>query len=859
MALRYRRQWLSGFTVLAMIAGFGWAFAQPDGAAVESPDPVTLAPQGSLLFFTCEGALPHAKEWQQTAAYKALYESGLADLVTKVLDFGHQLAGQQGAGPFVSLGREFLNHVREHGITLAATINPPVNGPPTGYAILVLHNAARFEEPIGQFVVGLSQGNPPFEQSERSGRLVTSTIIPDSPGVEVGWWQERGHLVVVAGLDAINLALAVANGEAPNATQHPLYAKYIAAERDFITTAGYWFDAAAVRQLVSGIPLPVEAQTNAGDPLSVGHIIELLGFSQLNSLVGVSGFKGPASWSEGWVEAPGPRTGFLALSEGPPLTLADLPPLPTGLTAFTATRFQPESLYDEVLGAFRKLAALAPPDEQIEQKIDDFLAQARERLGLDIRADLLEHLGDVLVAYNDNQQGLLNMGAGFLVKLDDPVAFQAGVVKLLAAVERESDGQVLARRVQKQGRELLLLQAPATGLGYSFAVDGDWLVFGSTQVIEAYLLRVDGKLPRWTPDPDHAAALAAMPQSFSAISVSDPRGFINLLAGLAPFAMGLAETGLRQSGEFPPGLELPIHAEDFPPAELVSRPLFPNVGVVEVTADGFHSIGRSSLPGIPFSGSSDAATTTAVVAIGVALLLPAVQQARMAARRAQSQNNLRQLAIAMHNYENAHRAFPAGTILNSNLEPEQRLSWIVELLPYVEQQALYNQLNRSQGWEHPDNLPLAAAVVELFLNAGVASGPTTFSANGDLLGSTHYVGIAGLGEDGPRLPAGSPRAGIFAYDRKTRIGNITDGTSNTLMISEATGEYGGWAQGGRATIRSLTQQPYVNGVDGIGGPYPGGFNASFADGSTRFLSQDIDPAVMEAIATMAGGEAVNVP
>ncbi|MDB4787004.1 DUF1559 domain-containing protein, partial [Planctomycetaceae bacterium] len=68
--------------------------------------------------------------------------------------------------------------------------------------------------------------------------------------------------------------------------------------------------------------------------------------------------------------------------------------------------------------------------------------------------------------------------------------------------------------------------------------------------------------------------------------------------------------------------------------------------------------------------------------------------------------------------------------------------------------------------------------------------------------------------------------------------------------------FGPWAAGGKSTLRSLTQKPYINGPDGIGGPYTGGCNVLFADGSVRFISENIDPSLFEALSTIAGGEVI---
>ena len=97
--------------------------------------------------------------------------------------------------------------------------------------------------------------------------------------------------------------------------------------------------------------------------------------------------------------------------------------------------------------------------------------------------------------------------------------------------------------------------------------------------------------------------------------------------------------------------------------------------------------------------------------------------------------------------------------------------------------------------------------------------------------------------------------GVFGYDRKTGFRDILDGTSNTIMMTETNEANIPWAAGGR-TLKSLTQEPYVNGPDGIGSPTPGGCNVLMADGSIHFISEDIDPEVLRRLAAMADGKLV---
>ncbi len=106
------------------------------------------------------------------------------------------------------------------------------------------------------------------------------------------------------------------------------------------------------------------------------------------------------------------------------------------------------------------------------------------------------------------------------------------------------------------------------------------------------------------------------------------------------------------------------------------------------------------------------------------------------------------------------------------------------------------------------------------------------------------------------MPVNHKRAGAFGYNRTTKIANFRDGTSNTVMVSEASQDFGSWAAGGTDTLRALTQKPYINSPDGIGGPFTGGCNMLLGDVSVRFVSENIDPSLMGALSTIAGGESV---
>lgn len=197
-----------------------------------------------------------------------------------------------------------------------------------------------------------------------------------------------------------------------------------------------------------------------------------------------------------------------------------------------------------------------------------------------------------------------------------------------------------------------------------------------------------------------------------------------------------------------------------------------------------------------------------------------------------------------------------------DLRIEAGYSWMTELLPFIGRPELYTQFDFNKTWMDKANQPHARTIIPEFLNP---SDPRTkwdgFPYDG--LALTHFAGMAGV-EDrrnvvAASLPRSDPRAGIFGYDQVARPNEITDGTSNTIMIVGTGEPAGGWVTGGGATIRGA-RQPYFDPYTGLGSkgtPKPGTF-VLFADGSSRFISADIDPEVFKAMCTMHGAEQIDM-
>jgi prepilin-type processing-associated H-X9-DG protein len=212
----------------------------------------------------------------------------------------------------------------------------------------------------------------------------------------------------------------------------------------------------------------------------------------------------------------------------------------------------------------------------------------------------------------------------------------------------------------------------------------------------------------------------------------------------------------------------------------------------------------------------------------IGLLLPAVQSAREAARRAQCVNNLKQIALAMHNYHSTYETFPPPALTDKAGKP--LLSWRVAILPYIEQLELYHKFKLDEPWDSPHNKALLKEMPPTYLCPSRRGGePYT---------TTYRVFI------GP--------GAMFEKGQATRIAMVTDGTSNTILVVEAKDAVP-WTKPDAELPFDPQAQPSLFGA---GSPHPGGFNANFADGSVRFLKNSINLNVFKALVTRNGGEVV---
>ncbi len=278
----------------------------------------------------------------------------------------------------------------------------------------------------------------------------------------------------------------------------------------------------------------------------------------------------------------------------------------------------------------------------------------------------------------------------------------------------------------------------------------------------------------------------------------------------------------------------------------------------------------------------------AIIGILVALLLPAIQAAREAARRTQCNNNLKQLAISLQNYHDTYKSFPPGGLGGGNL-----FSWHALVLPFFEQTTVYDEINFNVNYLQAVNTAVGLNQINSFVcpSAIRATHKGTFDAEysppttGTATYSTHYYGILGPKGTNPAtntaysMYTGSAGHGDYATQgvlvRQTGLGmsDVLDGTSNTLLVGEISwgqaNTYRIWTRGcngpASAPSKNVANPINVTRYNGsnfndvsFGSEHPGGCQFALCDGAVKFFNQDITMTAYWAMASRDGREAETV-
>ena len=239
------------------------------------------------------------------------------------------------------------------------------------------------------------------------------------------------------------------------------------------------------------------------------------------------------------------------------------------------------------------------------------------------------------------------------------------------------------------------------------------------------------------------------------------------------------------------------------------------------------NVTQGAAPRVPTPG--DIPRTHRTMPVGI--IAPLIMKAHESADRAMSQNNLKQIVLAIHNFHEANNRLPAD-ILDKDGKP--LLSWRVEILPYLEQQALYDQFKLDERWDSPANGKASKALIKVFASPFDRT-PKVVGG----YGTTNYLGVAGKGT-------------MFERGKKLKLSDILDGTSNTILLIESV-QAVPWAK--PADFEFDPEKPLPNFL------FPGRsvYGVALCDGSVHGINPRLaDEKDIKAMMTRGEGEVVDI-
>ena len=256
-----------------------------------------------------------------------------------------------------------------------------------------------------------------------------------------------------------------------------------------------------------------------------------------------------------------------------------------------------------------------------------------------------------------------------------------------------------------------------------------------------------------------------------------------------------------------------------------------------------------------------------IAAAVMALLLPAVQAAREAARRTSCMNNLRGIGCALYGYESARRSFPVGCLECTTPSPRRQIAWNAFILPFAEEPGAAAAFDFGFAYNSAENRRAAGCVVPMFLCPSTTRtkrvGRTTGDKNrngiwnpGDDLAYTDYGGMYGVG-----YPVAKPlpeHAGVMQYERPTAAKDVVDGLAQTVVVAECTGRDAAyqseWANGQNIFDQKSTNPINASQNNEIWSDHPGEAGMVFCDGHVEFVAASIEQSALLALLTRAGSD-----
>lgn len=565
----------------------------------------------------------------------------------------------------------------------------------------------------------------------------------------------------------------------------------------------------------------VEAFLPLAGPEAAG-VAQSLGLHQLGQVETVTGLDKEGMVSRTLVKIEGEPQGLLTLLGGNGIKPEKVEFIPRDAIVASAFSLNLQQVYNVVA---KVVADNAPGGAE---NVDSIAQMFEDQFGMRLKEDLLASLGDVWTISMSPVDGWLGVVATAEVQDRDKLVELLDRVKGMLSDSPQPDRPRIES--SKFGNydlhSLVILRDMPIRL--TWCVTDSRLIVGIQPQAVKSLLDVKANEAGLFSQPQFGAAFKGEGSTIAVGYQDSAKVFEQTYGILTLVASFMAEgIGDRQRFAGPPATPPLFDMAGLPSSRSIHRHLRPSVSVTRRTKAGVEMEVRQTFP-TPNVGAS--------APVAVALLLPAVQAARTAARRSQSQNNLKQIMLAMHIHHDLHKHLPPQASTDKDGKP--LLSWRVMVLPYIEQQALFNEFHLDEPWDSEHNKTLIAKMPPIYKSpASVAGGE----------GKTVYLGVSG---DKGALPA-SKKPSLGPGDG-LGFASFTDGLSNTIAVVEAGDE--------SAVVWTKPDDLVPDEKDplkGLLGLYPGGLNVGICDGSVRFIRESIDPTMLMHLFQRNDGNAVD--
>jgi len=539
------------------------------------------------------------------------------------------------------------------------------------------------------------------------------TFDPEAPKITWGTWGE--YLIVTVGEGETEALLA--------RTQTPAPAWLVELRQQLPVQRTATVSYVNTKLIMDLVQVVMSASSPDGPPMAppmarnpVTAFLNASGLSGVTSISAVTGLDDEGFVSRTQVAIEGQPRGLLSFVDAQPLTTEDLATIPSDATIALALRINAEAVFNTIESMVGQI------EPRARGEMAEGIAEMEGMLGFNLRNDVLKALGDSICIYNSpGEGGLLVTGVTAVVDVKDRQSLAMVNDRLIALfkarIQREEEYGRQPGRYFRPSPRIEQFEFAGQTVYFFNARDDDvpvapaWCLTEDKLIAALFPQNIKSYLSRGA-EFEPITTLPKVAGLFEgdagplAMMYVDTKSVFELVYPLVPMLLQVGLGELAREG-------IDVHIGPLPSAPAIGRHLGGSVSAVRRSEAGVELIARQTLPG----GSIGAAAPMIAFAT-----LPAVVSSREAARRAVSMNNMKQLSITVQQHLAMHGTFPAAYTTDADGKP--LLSWRVQMLPYIEQQPLYDRFRMDEPWDSEHNKQLIPMMPMSLRSPGSKASPT---------------------------------------------------------------------------------------------------------------------------------------